>query len=123
MPYPGFPTDLQAQFCAMMTKAKGTSVITETIFENRFMHTGEMKRLGAKITAEGHTAIIEGVNLLTGAEMQSSDLRAGAALVTAALMAEGTSVILDNEYISRGYCDFTKNLKSIGADIEEEIII
>lgn len=123
LPYPGFPTDLQAQFCAMMTKAKGTSVITETIFENRFMHIGELKRLGAKITADGHTAIIEGVSKLTGAELQSSDLRAGASLVTASLMAEGPSVIRDNDYISRGYCDFVKNLKSLGADIKEEIIL
>ncbi len=123
MPHPGFPTDLQAQFCSLMTKAKGTSVITETIFENRFMHINELKRLGAKITTDGRTAVIEGVNKLTGAEITSSDLRAGASLIIATLMAEGTSIIYDNDYISRGYCDFTKNLNMLGAEIQEEIIL
>lgn len=123
MPHPGFPTDLQAQFCALLTKAKGTSVITETIFENRFMHINELKRLGAKITTEGRTAIIEGVSKLTGAEITSSDLRAGASLITAALTAEGSSVIYDNDYIDRGYCDFIKNLNTLGAQIREETLL
>lgn len=123
MPYPGFPTDLQSQFSTMMTKAKGTSLITETIFENRFMHINELKRLGAKITTEGRNAVIEGVGKLTGAEMTSSDLRAGASLVIAGLMAEGTSIIYDNDYINRGYCDFVKNLNTLGAQIREETLL
>ncbi len=117
LPHPGFPTDLQAQFCAMMTKAKGTSIITETIFENRFMHVGELKRLGAKITIEGRTAIVEGTNKLFGTQMKSSDLRAGAALIIGALMAEGQSEIEDDDYIERGYCNFYENLKKLGAEI------
>ncbi len=120
LPHPGFPTDLQAPFCAMMTKAKGTSIITETVFENRFMHTGELKRMGAKITIEGRSAIIEGTGRLFGTQLKSTDLRAGAALIIASLMAEGKSVIEDNGYIDRGYCNFTENLKSLGADIEKE---
>ena len=123
LPHPGFPTDLQAQFCAMMTKAKGTSIITETIFENRFMHIGELKRMGAKITLEGRSAIIEGVGKLFGTQTKSTDLRAGAALIIASLMAEGESVIEDDGYIKRGYCDFTENLRNLGADIKEETIV
>lgn len=118
LPHPGFPTDLQAQFCAMMTKAKGTSIITETIFENRFMHIGELKRLGAKITTEGRTAIIEGTPNLFGTQLKSSDLRAGAALIIASLMAEGESEIEDDGYIERGYYKFTDNLKKLGANIK-----
>ncbi len=122
LPHPGFPTDLQSQFCAMMTKAKGTSIITETIFENRFMNVGELKRMGAKITLEGRSAIIEGTQKLFGTQMKSTDLRAGASLVIASLMAEGQSIIEDNGYIERGYYNFVENLKSIGANIEKEEI-
>ncbi len=120
LPHPGFPTDLQAQFCAMMTKAKGTSIITETIFENRFRHVGELKRMGAKITVEGRSAIVEGTQKLFGTQIKSTDLRAGASLIIAALMAEGTSVIEDNGYIDRGYFNFIQNLKELGADIKKE---
>lgn len=120
MPYPGFPTDLQSQFCAFLLKAKGTSVITETIFENRFSHIYEFKRMGANVTVEGRTAIIEGVSELSGAELKSTDLRAGASLIIAALMAKGKSVISDDGHIGRGYCDIEKKLKSLGIDVKFE---
>ena len=118
MPYPGYPTDLQAQFCAMMCCAKGTSIVTETIFENRFMHIGELKRLGAKITTEGRTAIIEGTPRLNGAEVCASDLRACASLLIAGLMAEGTTVVSDSGHLIRGYYNIFENLKNLGAKIE-----
>lgn len=120
LPYPGFPTDLQAQFCAFLTRARGTGIVTETIFENRFSHIYEFKRMGADITVEGRSAVIEGVGRLSGAEMRASDLRAGAALITAALMADGKSVIEDNGYLDRGYCDIVGKLKSLGVDIEKD---
>lgn len=118
MPHPGFPTDLQAQFCAMLAGAKGTSIITETIFENRFLHLPELKRLGAKITVEGRTAVIEGTNKLNGAQVRASDLRAAASLVIAGLMAEGTTTVEDNGYLLRGYSQLCENLKKLGAEIE-----
>ncbi len=118
MPHPGFPTDLQAQFCALLSGAKGTSVITETIFENRFMHIGELKRLGAKIITEGRTAIIEGTKNLNGAQVVAADLRGSAALVIAGLMAEGTTILEDGGHLFRGYYRMIENLKSLGACIE-----
>lgn len=118
MPHPGFPTDLQAQFCAMLTGAKGTSIITETIFENRFLHLPELKRLGAKITTDGRTAVIEGTAKLNGAEVRASDLRAAASLVIAGLMAEGTTLVEDRGYLFRGYHHLVENLRNLGADIE-----
>ena len=118
LPYPGFPTDLQAQFCALLTKAKGTSIITETIFENRLQHVSELTRLGAKITTEGRTAIIEGVSGLFGAEVMASDLRASAALITAGLIAEGTTTIEDTGHILRGYHNIVPNLQKLGAKIK-----
>jgi UDP-N-acetylglucosamine 1-carboxyvinyltransferase len=118
LPYPGFPTDLQAQFCALLSKAKGTSIVTETIFENRFMHIGELKRLGAKITVEGRTAVIEGTHSLFGAEVKASDLRASASLIIAGLMAEGETVIDDPGYILRGYHNIVPNLRSLGAKVK-----
>ena len=117
LPYPGFPTDLQAQFCALLTKAKGTSIVTETIFENRLQHVSELKRLGAKITTEGRTAVIEGVQTLYGAEVMASDLRASAALITAGLIAEGTTIIQDTGHILRGYHNIIPNLQKLGAKI------
>jgi len=120
LPYPGFPTDLQSQFCALLTKAKGTSIITETIFENRFQHVGELKRLGAKITAEGRTAIIEGTGSLFGAEVMASDLRASAALITAGLIADGKTIIEDTGHILRGYHNIVPNLQKLGANIRIE---
>jgi UDP-N-acetylglucosamine 1-carboxyvinyltransferase len=118
LPYPGFPTDLQAQFCALLTKAKGTSIITETIFENRFMHLAELIRMGAKITVEGRTAVIEGVSSLYGAEVKASDLRASASLIIAGLMAEGKTIIEDSGHILRGYHNIVPNLQRLGAKIE-----
>lgn len=118
LPYPGFPTDVQAPFMALCATALGTSVISETVFESRFSHAEEMRRMGARIRIEGPNAIIEGVERLTGACVQASDLRAGAALCLAALAATGTSEILGSEHIERGYADFVGKLGSLGADIE-----
>lgn len=117
LPYPGFPTDMQAQLMALMTVAKGTSVITETVFENRFMHVDELKRMGANIKIEGRSAIVEGVTGLTGCQVKATDLRAGAALVLAALVAEGTTEIGYIHHIDRGYDDIVNKLRGIGADI------
>ena len=117
MPYPGFPTDMQAQMMALLAITKGVSVITETVFENRFMHVGELGRMGANIKIDGRIAIVEGVTTLTGCGVKATDLRAGAALVIAALAAEGISEIDDIEYIQRGYEDFEGKLSALGAVI------
>jgi UDP-N-acetylglucosamine 1-carboxyvinyltransferase len=116
-PYPGFPTDMQAQFMAIMTKADGTSLIDETIFENRFMHVAELKRMGANISVKDNSAIVKGVKELSGAPVMASDLRASAGLVIAALMASNTSEIHRIYHLDRGYEFFEKKLASIGADI------
>ncbi len=118
LPYPGFPTDMQAQFMSLMTVAKGTSVISETVFENRFMHVDELKRMGANIKIEGRSAIVEGVPQLTGCPVKSTDLRAGAALVLAGLIAEGQTEVGYIHHIDRGYEDIVAKLRGIGADIE-----
>lgn len=115
--YPGFPTDAQAFIMAALCKAKGTTVFVENIFENRYKHVGDLKRMGADIRVEGKVAVVEGVSKLYGAKMNSPDLRGGAALVTAALAAEGKSEISDIHFIDRGYEDFEYKLKSLGADI------
>jgi UDP-N-acetylglucosamine 1-carboxyvinyltransferase len=117
LPYPGFPTDLQAPMLAMLTLAKGTSIITETIFENRFKHVDELTRMGAKIKVEGRTAVIRGVARLTGAVVAAHDLRAGAAMVLAALAAEGNSEIENVFHIDRGYEALECRLKELGASI------
>jgi UDP-N-acetylglucosamine 1-carboxyvinyltransferase len=117
LPYPGFPTDLQAPMLSLVTIAKGTSIITETIFENRFKHVDELTRMGAKIKVEGRTAIIRGVPKLTGAIVAAPDLRAGSALVLAALAAEGTSEIEQVYHIERGYENIDKKLHALGANI------
>ncbi len=117
LPYPGFATDLQAPMLAMLTVAKGTSIITETIFENRFKHVDELTRMGAKIKVEGRTAIIRGVPKLTGAIVAALDLRAGAALTLAALAAEGVSEIENVFHIDRGYEGLERKLQSLGAKI------
>jgi UDP-N-acetylglucosamine 1-carboxyvinyltransferase len=117
LPYPGFPTDMQAQMMALMTISQGTSVITETVFENRFMHVDELKRMGANIKIEGRSAIVEGVPQLTGCQVKATDLRAGAALVLAALVAEGTTEIGYIHHIDRGYDDIVNKLRGLGADI------
>lgn len=117
MPYPGFPTDMQSVFGAMLTIAKGTSVIVENIFENRYKYMAELKKMGAKITIEGKTAIIKGVRRLSGAKVVSTDLRGGAALVTAALAAKGKTEVTDVEYILRGYERLDEKLRKLGANI------
>ena len=116
-PYPGFPTDIQAQFMALMTLAKGQSIIMETVFENRFMHVAELKRMGANISLDGHTAIINGVEGLSGAPLMATDLRASASLVLAALAAKGQSVISRVYHIDRGYVAIEKKLSQLGAQI------
>ncbi|WP_418626655.1 UDP-N-acetylglucosamine 1-carboxyvinyltransferase [Anaerosinus sp.] len=115
LPFPGFPTDLQAPMMALLCKAEGTSVITETIFENRFRHVDQLARMGAKILVEGRSAVVRGVNTLKGATVEAMDLRAGGALVLAALGAEGTSTIENIKHIDRGYENFEINLQSLGA--------
>lgn len=117
-PYPGFPTDMQAQMTSLMTKANGTSMIIETIFENRFMHLAELKRMGANVKIEGRSAIIEGNPKLTGAKVKATDLRAGAALILAGMIAEGATEITDIEHIERGYVKIHEKLKALGANIE-----
>ncbi|MEW6740612.1 MAG: UDP-N-acetylglucosamine 1-carboxyvinyltransferase [Nitrospirota bacterium] len=118
IPYPGFPTDMQAQFMAMMTVANGTSVIKETVFENRFMHVAELKRMGADISIEGGTATIKGVERLKGAPVMATDLRASASLVVAALCAEGETIIHRIYHLDRGYERMDEKLGKVGADIE-----
>ena len=117
LPYPGFPTDLQAQFMAMMTVGDGVSTITETVFENRFMHVGELCRMGADIRVEGRKAIVYGVPFLQGAFVRATDLRAGAALVLAGLAAHGVTEIGDLHHIDRGYDHLVEKLRGLGADI------
>jgi len=119
LPYPGFPTDMQPQITVALGLSKGTSIVTESIFENRFKYVDELTRMGANIKVEGNTAIIDGVSQYTGASITAPDLRAGAALVTAALAAEGISVIDDIKFIERGYEDFPQKLQSLGAQIEK----
>jgi UDP-N-acetylglucosamine 1-carboxyvinyltransferase len=117
-PYPGFPTDLQAQLMALMTKAKGTSVIRETIFENRFMHVQELARLGADIRLHGDTATIKGVKTLRGAQVMATDLRASVSLVIAGLMAEGQTTINRVYHLDRGFERLEQKLSGCGAEIE-----
>ena len=117
LPYPGFPTDLQAQFMAMMTIGDGTSTVTETVFENRFMHVGELRRMGANIEVEGRKAIVHGVPFLQGAFVRATDLRAGAALVLAGLAAHGVTEVGDLRHIDRGYDHLVEKLRGLGADI------
>ena len=119
LPYPGFPTDMQPQITVVLALSRGMSFVTESIFENRFKYVDELTRMGANIRVEGNTAIIEGVAQYTGAKLSSPDLRAGAALVIAALAADDYSEIYDVGYIERGYEDFPEKLRKIGANIEK----
>jgi UDP-N-acetylglucosamine 1-carboxyvinyltransferase len=118
LPYPGFPTDMQAQIMALMTIAEGTSLISETVFENRFMHVAEFKRMGAQVKAKGQTCFVEGVKNLSGAPVMASDLRAGAALVIAGLRAEGTTEVSRVYHIDRGYDGLDHKLTALGANIQ-----
>jgi UDP-N-acetylglucosamine 1-carboxyvinyltransferase len=117
-PYPDFPTDLQAQFMALMTRAEGVSVITETVFENRFMHVGELRRMGARIVVDGQTAIVAGPSPLSGAPVMASDLRASACLIVAGLAAEGETTIDRAYHIDRGYEKVETKFQALGARIE-----
>ncbi len=119
MPYPGFPTDMQAQIMAFLSKACGTSMVIETVFENRYMHVEELKRMGAKIKIEGRSAVVEGVEKLSGAPVKATDLRAGAALILAGLAAEGTTKVMHTYHIDRGYVDIVGKLKNLGANIKK----
>jgi UDP-N-acetylglucosamine 1-carboxyvinyltransferase len=116
-PYPGFPTDMQAQFMALASVASGSSVIAETVFENRFMHALELQRMGAQIHIEGHTAVVKGVEKLSGAPVTASDLRASAALVLAGLRAEGRTLVRRVYHLDRGYDRIERKLRALGADI------
>jgi UDP-N-acetylglucosamine 1-carboxyvinyltransferase len=118
LPYPGFPTDLQAQIMALMSVARGSSLITETIFENRFMHVAELRRLGASISVEGHNAVVKGVKRLKGAPVMATDLRASASLVVAGLVAEGKTALSRVYHIDRGYQSIEKKLTALGANIK-----
>ena len=118
LPYPGFPTDMQAQMMAMMVIAEGRSKVTETVFENRFMHVVELNRMGAQISTEGRSAVIDGPCKLTGCDVRATDLRAGAAMILAGRVAEGTTRIGDLHHIDRGYENIVAKLKNLGADIE-----
>ena len=120
MPYPGFPTDMQSVFTAMLTVAKGSSIVVENIFESRYKYVSELNRMGAKITVEGRTALIKGTKRLYGANVKAPDLRGGAALVTAALTAKGITTVENIEYILRGYENFEEKLQKIGVDIYKE---
>lgn len=118
LPYPGFPTDMQAQFMAMTTVSHGTSVVSETVFENRFMHVDELKRMGANIKIDGRSAVVEGLSTLTGCQVKATDLRAGAALVLAGLVANGETEVGYLHHIDRGYDDLVTKLCGVGADIK-----
>lgn len=117
MPYPGFPTDMQSVLASTLTAAKGTSVIIENIFENRYRYVAELKKMGARITIEGKTAVIKGVRKLSGAKVKSTDLRGGACLVLAGLVAKGTTEVTNIEYILRGYEHLDEKLNKLGAKV------
>jgi len=120
MPYPGFPTDAQAAFMALACLAEGASIITETIFENRFRHVGQLRRMGAFIRVEGRVAVVEGRRRLQGAQVDACDLRAGAALVLAGLAADGVSCVRKIEHVDRGCERFEEDLALLGAQITRE---
>ena len=119
LPYPGFPTDMQPQMTVTLALAEGTSIVTESIFENRFKYVDELARMGGSIKVEGNVAIIGGVDGFTGAQVNAPDLRAGAALVIAGLAAEGFTIVDEIGYIQRGYEHFEEKLRGLGAQIEK----
>ncbi|MFA6670978.1 MAG: UDP-N-acetylglucosamine 1-carboxyvinyltransferase [Bacillota bacterium] len=118
LPYPGFPTDMQAQMMALMSVARGTSVIIETVFDNRYMHVNELRRMGAYIKIDGRSAVVQGIPRLTGARVKATDLRAGAALVLAGLVARGQTEIYDIHHLDRGYHNLDKKFQHLGARIQ-----
>jgi len=117
LPYPGFPTDMQSQMMALLLVSEGTSVVTETVFENRFMHVDQFRLMNAEIKVEGRSAIVSGGSKLSGAKVCATDLRAGAALIIAGLVAEGTTEVSGTHHIDRGYVNLTEKLAGLGADI------
>jgi len=119
LPYPGFPTDMQAQFMGLMSVTNGTGIINETVFENRFRHVGELNRMGADIKIESKSAVVQGVERLTGTKVKATDLRAGAALILTALAADGATEVTDGYNVERGYYKFDEKLKSLGANIKK----
>lgn len=119
MPHPGFPTDMQPQMAVLLAIAKGTGIITEGVWDNRFQYTSELKKMGAKVTVDGKTAIFEGVEQLMGAPVQATDLRGGAAMIIAALTAKGTTQITNIYHVERGYEDIIEKLRGLGADIQK----
>ena len=118
MPYPGFPTDMQPQFGVLLSLSDGTGMITEGVWDSRFQYTYELNKMGAQITENGKTAVFEGVESLSGCQVSSSDLRAGAALILAGLAAKGTTEVYGIEHIDRGYENIEQRFKALGADIE-----
>ena len=120
LPYPGFPTDLQPQMMALLASAEGTSIVTENVFEGRFMFVDELNRMGADIRTEGHHAVIRGVERLSSAPVRALDIRAGAAMVIAALMADGVTEIDDMYHVDRGYQDLEAKLTALGAVVRRE---
>jgi len=121
LPYPGFPTDMQSQMMALLLVSEGTSIVTETVFENRFMHVEEFRRMNANIKIEGRSAIVEGGSKLTGSKVAATDLRAGAALVLAGLVSEGETEVTALHHIDRGYVHFVEKLQALGADVERYV--
>ena len=122
LPHPGFPTDMQPQMTTLLSIAQGTSIVTEGVWDNRFKYVDELHRMGAKIQVDGKVAVVEGVEQLSGAQVKALDLRAGVALVQAALSAKGTSEIEDIHWVERGYEDLIGKLQKIGADIKKVTI-
>lgn len=118
MPHPGFPTDMQPQMAVVLSIAKGTSILSESVWDNRFQYVGQLLRMGADIQVDGKTAVIEGVSALTGVKVKATDLRAGAAMIIAGLVAQGTTIVEDIQYIDRGYEDVCEKFSMIGADIK-----
>jgi len=122
MPHPGFPTDMQPQMAAMLTVAEGTSIITEGVWDNRFRYVDELNRLGASITVDGKVAVIEGASTLTGAPVKATDLRGGAAMIIAGLVADGTTEIEEIIHIERGYENVIEKFAGLGADIKRIVL-
>src|SRR5690606_4143656 len=118
MPYPGFPTDMQAQMMSLLLAAKGSSIVTETVFENRFMHVEEFRRMNAELKIEGRSVFIEGPVKIQGAEVSATDLRAAAALILAGLASEGVTRVTKLHHLDRGYVNFDQKLRALGAKIE-----
>lgn len=118
MPHPGFPTDMQPQMAVLLSVANGTSLLSESVWDNRFQYVGQLTRMGANIQVDGKLAVIDGVDELTGVKVKATDLRAGAAMIIAGLIANGETVIEDIKYIDRGYEDVVRKFAALGADIK-----